>query len=710
MRKTLVTLTICGLLAGGLLLPKARRGQAEADDGPAAVRQGPRVLKGGDHGIGRMVADATFVDLAGQEHSLAALCRDRIVVVAQTSTSCPLSQKYLPSLVEIAKEFAPRGVRLVLVNTVSTDDVSAMQDAAARFAEWGKDDAVVYVHDPKAALARTVGAKTTTDVVVLDVARTVVYHGAVDDQYGFGYAKDRPQARYLHDALAALMAGKSPEIAATDAPGCALDAGSGKSTAAANEVTYHNRISRIIQRNCLECHRDGGSGPFSLASYEDVAAHAPMIRQVVDRGLMPPWFAVPSKESKHAGFANDRSLAAAEKRDLLAWLASSKPEGNKADAPQPIVFADDWSIGKPDAVFTFAEPQKIKATGTMPYQNIVVETDLPEEKWVQAVEIRPGNRSVVHHVLVFAVGSGDDVGADDQQEGRQGYWAIYVPGNGARVFDPGFAKRLPKGAKLRFQMHYTPSGTATEDSTSIGFIFAKEPPEHEVRVAGIVNVRLKIPPGEANHEEVAQLRLPFDVAVLGFLPHMHVRGKACKYEAQASDGTQTLLDIPRYDFNWQLLYRLTEPLDLKRGDLLKFTAWYDNSKDNPANPDPTKTVRWGPQTYDEMHLGYVEYYVPGVKPGEASGDTAQKPGGRLQKIVAAVADRALFERFDKNDDQSISAEELNDGLQNFPRLKDNPRFGKLLFTRGDSDQDGKLDFAEFDKLREAVSSGRLKPE
>ncbi|MGC3972732.1 MAG: hypothetical protein QM775_36940 [Pirellulales bacterium] len=216
-----------------------------------------------------------------------------------------------------------------------------------------------------------------------------------------------------------------------------------------------------------------------------------MIRQVVERGVMPPWFAAESNEVKHAGFANDRSLAAVEKRDLLAWLDSPRPEGNKADAPQSAAFTDEWSIGKPDAVFTFAEPEKIKATGTMPYQNVIVETDLPEDRWVQAVEIRPGNRSVVHHVLVFALGAGDDAGADDQQEGRQGYWAIYVPGNSTRVFPEGFAKRLPKGARLRFQMHYTPNGTAVEDRTSIGFVFAKEPPEHEVRVAGVVNAQLE---------------------------------------------------------------------------------------------------------------------------------------------------------------------------------------------------------------------------
>jgi hypothetical protein len=191
---------------------------------------------------------------------------------------------------------------------------------------------------------------------------------------------------------------------------------------------------------------------------------------------------------------------------------------------------------------------------------------------------------------------------------RGGFWGEYVPGQNTLVYPDGFAKKLPQGARLKFQMHYTPNGTATTDRTRVGVIYAKAPPRHEVRVAGIVNARIAIPPGAADHREAASLRLPFDATIMGFLPHLHVRGKACRYELIRADGTRTtLLDIPRYDFKWQLLYRLHEPLPLQAGETLVFTASYDNSAGNPANPDPTKTVRWGPQTFDEMHLGYVEY-------------------------------------------------------------------------------------------------------
>jgi mono/diheme cytochrome c family protein len=576
------------------------------------VREGPRPVRPGDHGIGRRVDDVAFTDLAGTSRSLAAVADGRITVFALTSTSCPISRRYLPRLAELAASSAD-DVAWVLVNPVATDKPADMQAAAATLA--GR---AAYVHDPAGRLAATLGALTTTDVVVLATDRTVVYHGAVDDQYGFGYSIDAPRRRYLADALAAVRAGAEPPVAATEAPGCLLDVQTSEQPTA--EVTYHGRISRIMERHCVECHRDGGVGPFALGSYDDLVAHAGMVRQVVDRGTMPPWFAAPLPPDAETGrvhtpWANDRSLAAAEKRDLLRWIAGGKPAGNPADAPAPKPHPDGWQIGPPDAVFEFAEPVAVQATGVMPYQTVVVETRLPEDRWVRAIEVQPGDRNVVHHALIHLADGGDDAGGAADE--RDGFWGEYVPGQNTLVYPEGFAKRLPRGARLEFQMHYTPNGTATTDRTRVGVIYAPEPPRHEIRVAGIVNSKISIPPGAADHREEASLRLPFDAMIMGFLPHMHVRGKACRYEVVRAGGARTtLLDIPRYDFNWQLLYRLHEPIALSAGDTLVFTAWFDNSAGNPANPDPTKTVRWGPQTFDEMQLGYVEYYVPALRPDQ----------------------------------------------------------------------------------------------
>ena len=406
----------------------------------------------------------------------------------------------------------------------------------------------------------------------------------MDDQYGLAYSLDQPRQRFLPAALDALLNRRRPAIQATTAPGCALDAPEPAFRQTA-PVTYHNRISRIVQTHCVECHHDGGLAPFALTSLHELSSHAAMIRQVVEKGTMPPWFAAPLKGQEGSPWMNDRSMPAADKADLLGWLKSGHPAGDPADAPLAREFPSGWLIGKPDAIFEFDKPVAVKASGTMPYQNIVVETGLAEEKWVRALEVRPGNRSVVHHVLVFVQSAGD-AQQNDASEARSGFYAIYVPGNSTLVYPDGYAKRLPKGARLRFQVHYTPNGTAASDVTRLGVIYAGAPPRNEVKVVVLANARFAIPPNAANHEDSAEIRLPFDTEVLSFLPHLHLRGKASRYELLDDSGKSVLLDVPRYDFNWQLLYRYAVPPTFKAGATLKFTAWYDNAPRIPRTRIP----------------------------------------------------------------------------------------------------------------------------
>ncbi|MEZ6128670.1 MAG: redoxin family protein [Planctomycetaceae bacterium] len=264
-------------------------------------------------------------------HKLSDVAKDRIVVLAMTSTSCPLSKKYLPTLAELVKSSGD-GVAWVLVNPMATDKPAEMQAAAGQF-----NGKATYVHDRDGQLASSLGALTTTDVIVVDASRTIVYHGAIDDQYGFGYSIEAPRYRYLADALVAIKAGKQPLVAATEAPGCTLEAPA-KGTAP-TELTFHNRISRIVQQHCIECHREGGVAPFALDTYGDLVAHAGMVKQVVERGIMPPWFAAETKPKigtgeAHTPWANDRSLTTAEKQDLLAWIAGGKPEDFRRNAPR----------------------------------------------------------------------------------------------------------------------------------------------------------------------------------------------------------------------------------------------------------------------------------------------------------------------------------------------------------------------------------------
>ena len=706
--KSILCTIVFGMFYGGFLL-HANPAVAQGPQEPS-IRQAPQLVPPGDHGVGRYVPDVAFVNLDATKERLHSTEQDSLTVVAFTSTSCPISKKYLPTLVELAQEFSPQGVRFILVNCVATDQSDEMREAAARFRS-----PVSYAIDEDSLLANHFGALSTTDIFLLDRSHTVIYHGAIDDQYGFGYSLDAPRNTYLRDAIVSSLTDRAVLISATIAPGCLLEPSS--LTANPSEITYHRHISRLLQRHCVECHREGGVGPFTLETYQEAVAHAPMIRQVIDRGVMPPWFAAPEPSLAHSPWINDRSLCESEKKQILDWISNKMPAGDAQETPAPRKFTDGWLIGKPDAVYEFEKPIKIKATGTMPYQNVVVDTHLDEERWVQAIEVRPGNAAVVHHVLVFAQSSEEtDQARDDAADERGGYWGIYVPGNSTLIYPEGYAKRIPKGARLRFQMHYTPNGTATQDSTRIGLVFAKEAPKHEIRVAGIANTGFRIPPGAENHSVVGSIkRVPADVQVLAFLPHMHLRGKAARFELISDGSTKTLLDIPRYDFNWQLLYRYAEPLSVKAGDTLQFTAWYDNSKGNPANPDPDKEVRWGPQTFDEMHLGYVEYIESGSDASaESAEDSKSGPAGRnplsaRNRIREAVrgalggagsgrknVGETLFRQLDVDENGKVSRDEVKAKYQN------NPAASTTIFDRLDKDKDGQLTIEEMRELARVI--------
>lgn len=569
---------------------------------PAPVREGPRVVSASNAGIGLRVPDMSLTTIADETKQLKSLMGKNGLVIAFTNTTCPICKKYAPTLVQLEKQLTEKGIGLLLVNPTSNETKATI---SKQISQHGFKSP--YVHDADGSISKTLNATSTAEVFLLDAKQTLVYRGAIDDQYGLGYSHNEPRDTYLKDAVSALLAHEPIEPQATSAPGCELDLSHAKAMAFP-AVTYHNRVSRIMQTNCVECHREGGVAPFSLEKMEDVVAHAGMIRKVVEKGTMPPWFAVTTAE-KHVPFANDRSLHPKDKADLLNWLSSGRATGNADDAPLPRSFEKDWLIGKPDAVFKFPRAVPVKATGVMPYIHINVDTKLTEDKWVKALEVKPSAREVVHHVLVFVLPPGtDDIQGMDE---TTTFFAIYVPGQSTLSYPDGFAKFLPKGSKLRFQMHYTPNGQSTTDQTSIGMVFADKPPQYEVKVAGIVNTRFRIPPEADNYPVNAQLKVPFHATILGFLPHMHLRGKAFQYEIeQPGKSPYKVLDIPRYDFNWQLYYRLAEPIAVVPGTLIKGTGWFDNSKGNPANPDSTREVRWGPQTYDEMMLGYVEFYVP----------------------------------------------------------------------------------------------------
>jgi peroxiredoxin len=585
---------------------------------PASPRQGVVELRPSEHGIGSRIEDCTFTALDGSVVRLSNYADKKMVVIACVSTSCPVGKRYLPTLAKLEKTYAERGVSFVFLATTKTDSDAELKNAAKENGLIGR-----IVRDESGASMKALGVLSKTDAFVLDARRTLQYRGAVDDQYGLGFSLGAPRTKYLASAIDATIENRTPQIPATEAPGCVIDL-SEVADANPGAITYHNTISRILDRNCTECHRSGGVAPFPLETIQDVQEHAGMIRKMVEQKLMPPWFAAPAESGKHSPWANDRSLSEKDRTALLGWLASGRPVGDSSDAPLPRpVSNEEWSIGKPDAIFQIPKPIAVSATGTMPYQTARVATAFEETKWVSSVEVMPTARDVVHHVLVYADSpgtmprlrqalqraGGEIRSSDDEESG--GFFAIYVPGNNTLVYPDGFAKALPAGATLRFQIHYTPNGREVQEQVRIGMKFAATEPRYSVQNAGISTRRFAIPPGADNHRVDAQLPVPRDAKVLAFLPHMHVRGKAWRYSVKMPNGREeVLLDIPRYDFNWQLLYRYAEPKLIPAGSVIHTSAWYDNSSANPANPDPTKTVKWGPQTTDEMMLGYVEYFLP----------------------------------------------------------------------------------------------------
>ena len=369
------------------------------------------------------------------------------------------------------------------------------------------------------------------------------------------------------------------------------------------KVSYSGGVASIIQNKCQTCHRPGQVGPFSLLTYDDARKHAAMIREVVTERRMPPWHADP----RFGHFVNDRSLSAPERATLLAWLEQGTPLGDPKAIPAARNYPEGWSIGKPDAVFEIPEEYYVPAQGVVSYVYFRVPTNFKEDQWVQAAEAVPGDRSVVHHIIVYVI---DPKGEGDMRA-QLSHFCGYAPGDAPSVFPEGTAKRIPAGAELMFQVHYTPTGKVKTDRSKVGFVFSKTKPTREAFTLGIANADLLLPAGSGNVEVASSKELPIDVRVLSFMPHMHLRGKDFKYTFTKPGGSpQTVLSVPAFDFAWQTYYVLKNPIELPKGSVIDCLAHFDNSDSNPYNPDSTKLVKWGEQTFEEMMIGYLDMDVP----------------------------------------------------------------------------------------------------
>ena len=381
------------------------------------------------------------------------------------------------------------------------------------------------------------------------------------------------------------------------------------------KVTYSKQISHIFQKSCQNCHRPGEMAPMALLSYEDARPWVRSIKKYVANRDMPPWHADPA----YGKFKNDPRLTQEEIDTIVAWVDAGAPEGDPKDLPLPKQYIEGWGLGKPDAVFSMPQRFRVKPEGEVKYQYFSVPTNFKEDKWIQAAEARPGNSEVVHHIIVFVKEPGE----------RANLWANHLcgtaPGMPPDIFPPGTAKLVKAGSTLIFQVHYTPNGKVEYDRSRVGLLFAKKPPRERMRLRALMKRRLRIPPGDPAYVAKSQYTFRWPGTIWGFTPHMHLRGKSFRYEITLpGKKPETLLWVPNYDFDWQNSYELETPLKVPAGTRIDCTATYDNSEDNPDNPDPSVTVRWGDQTWDEMMIGFVGMTFGNENPGAAGNVVAKK--------------------------------------------------------------------------------------
>lgn len=552
--------------------------------------------------IGESVDDLVAKDVLGTTHALSQIDRHKTVVLVFLGVECPLAKLYTPRLVEIARNYVPKGVVFFGVD-------ANRQDSVTEIAAYARREEITFpiLKDLRQTIANRVGATRTPQAVVLDRNRRICYRGRVDDQFGFvptnrtaGYHKTKPDRNDLQIALDEVLAGKPVSVPETEAAGCLI--GRDRVSPVHSNVTYTKDVAPILNKRCVSCHRPNQIAPFALTSYEEVAGWADMIVEVTESGRMPPWHADP----KYGTFRNDCRLTEAERLTIARWAAGGAPKGDQQDLPAAPKFAEGWIIPKPDEIhYMSPQPYQVPATGVIPYQDFVIDPGWKEDRWICAIEPRPGNPAVVHHILFFVIppeGGVPDLREDDT------YLATYVPGMQPEPLATGYARLVRAGSKFMFDIHYTPNGRPQEDRSYVGIKFADpNSVRREVTVSSAFNKTFRISPGATNYEVHSQYVFQRDSLLLSLIPHMHYRGKDFVFEADYPDGRrETLLSVPRYDFGWQTVYRLAEPKLLPQGTIIKCVAHYDNSDANLNNPNPKVAVAWGEQSFDEMMIGFFE--------------------------------------------------------------------------------------------------------
>ncbi|QDT21072.1 redoxin domain-containing protein [Gimesia chilikensis] len=602
----------------------------------------------------------------GKVVELTAEPESKATVVCFLGAECPLARLYGPKLNEMQAAYAAQGVQFIGVNSNQQDSLEDVKQYVKRY-----EISFPMAKDYNNEVADRFHAVRTPEVFVLDQQLTVRYRGRIDNQYLPGISRAETTTHDLKNALDQLLAGKPIEVSETKPNGCFI--GRVKQNEVTTKLTFCKEVAGVLHRHCVECHRTGEIAPFSLTDYDEVRGWADTMLETIEDGRMPPWHASP----KYGHYANARFMPEKDKEILREWVAGGMPYGDIKDLPELPRFREGWHLPRvPDVVYEMRKrPFVVPKEGVVEYQYFVVDPGFKEDKWITGAQVLPGNRSVVHHAIVF-------IRPPDGADFRGiGWLTAYVPGQRINMLPPGRARKVPAGSKLVFQMHYTPTGSVAEDISKVGLIFGKdEEISHEVFTLIGIDQEFEIPPHASDFPVSAKVRrIPPHAELLAIAPHMHLRGKSFRLFTKQDKKKEILLDVPNYDFNWQHIYELSKPMSLDTVDGLEFTVKFDNSKDNPFNPDPNEYVTWGDQTWEEMAIAFFEVAEPRK---QKSQETKQKPEKKLTKAEAEKQREvelkkeldkraaAFFKRFDKNGDGRVDVEEVPLATQRYGRIRD----------------------------------------
>jgi hypothetical protein len=519
-----------------------------------------------------------LTDQQGASHELYYLSDMKAVVLLARGTACEASKKAAATLEGLRAKYEPLGVTFLLLDSNLADGAS--REALARQAKQAGIGMPILM-DETQLIGESLGFTRNGEVLIASPQGwKVTYRGGIGA---------------VAAALDSMLAGAAVKTATTEAAGCAIKMPERDRRQAHAQISYEKTIAPLLIDKCVACHRAGGIGPWQMTNYDMVRGFAPMIREVVRTQRMPPWHADPH----YSVFSNDRGLSLEQARTLVHWIEAGAPRGTGAD---PLLAQKkdwaEWPLGKPDLIVDLPA-FTVPATGTIPYQMTKVENPLDHDVWVRAIDWLPGQRGIVHHIIASAGGAE-----------RRGAVSLnnYVPGVEPLELPPEAGILLPAHATFHFQTHYTSNGKVLTDQTKMGLYFRKDAPKYNFRSLIFANNKLRIPPNTKWHEETAEQTLKADAIIYTLHPHAHYRGKASRFVAYYPDGkTQTLLNIPAYDFNWQGTYELGEPMRIPAGTRIVYSQWYDNSTQNKANPDANREVTWGEQTWDEMIFGVIRY-------------------------------------------------------------------------------------------------------